>query len=85
MLTNFVEVAADRSMRPGSEIELINLSRSSNPSATEQEFDQARDAVRRALGKLVVRVDYRDIYRRKQKAAERKLDWFNRHFVSEGG
>lgn len=44
-----------------------------------KQFTATRDDIRRALSKLRVTVQYRDIYNRKMPPKERDLSWFGRH------
>ena len=76
--THFVKDCANRGVRAGGEVVLINLSSKSNRHVCARRFAEARDLVRSALGKITVRVEYTDIYNTNQPAAERKLDWFHR-------
>jgi hypothetical protein len=74
--TNFIEESSGRSMQPGGEIPLIELS--SESSSSQAQFALSRDRVREALGKLKVEVEYTDIYGSKLPLALRDLDWFHR-------
>lgn len=44
-----------------------------------KQFTATRDNIRRALSKLKVTVQYKDIYNRKMPPKERDLSWFGRH------
>jgi hypothetical protein len=74
--TNFVEDVAGRSIRPGGEIVLVDLSSGSGES--EDQFALSRDQVRQALGELEVHVEYTDIYGSTLPIGTRSLDFFHR-------
>jgi hypothetical protein len=74
--TNFVEDVAGRSVRPGGEIVLVDLSSESGES--EDQFALSRDQVRQALGELEVHVEYTDIYGSTLPIGIRSLDFFHR-------
>jgi hypothetical protein len=74
--TNFVEDFASRSVRPGGEIVLVDLS--SESSESEDQFALSRDQVREALGELEVHVEYTDIYGSPLPIATRRLEFFRR-------
>jgi hypothetical protein len=74
---HFVEDTADRSVPAGGRVVLVDLL-ASDQKVSEENFDQAREAIRSALGDITVRVEYTDIYNRNQPPAERKLKWFHR-------
>jgi hypothetical protein len=74
--TNFVEDCAGRSVPPGDELVLLDLS--SESSLSNEHFEVSRDKVREALGKLQVLVTYTDIYGTSLPSAKRSLDFFHR-------
>jgi hypothetical protein len=76
--TNYTADYADRSVRAGGQVVLVDLDSGSNTHVSPEKFGEARDLVRRALGNITVRVKYTDIYNKNQPIAERKLDWFHR-------
>ena len=49
----------------------------------EQNFARFRDEVRRALSRLSVTVEYKDIYDRKMPKKQRSLKWFARHLSEQ--
>lgn len=79
--TNFVEECSGRSIPPGGELVLLDLS--SESSSSPGQFRLSRDKVRLALGKLEVRAEYTDIYGTKLPASSRSLKWFHRMFSPE--
>ena len=66
----------DRSLRPGGEIVLLELS--SKSSNSEDQFVLSRNKVRRALGELAVHVEYTDIYGNTLPVYSRSLKLFHR-------
>jgi len=74
--TNWVEDFVDRSLRPGGEIVLVDLS--SESSESEDQFALSRDLVRHALCELEVHVEYTDIYGSTLPIATRGLEFFGR-------
>lgn len=74
--TNFVEDCSGRSVPPGGELVLIDLSSDSSSSASQ--FVLSRDLVRSALGNLEVQIEYTDIYGTELPAARRNLKFFHR-------
>lgn len=58
------------------EIIMLQLLGDSN----DRRFSEFREQVRKTLGKLTVRVKYKDIYGRPMPVEERALTWFARHF-----
>lgn len=74
--TNFVEDCAGRSVPPGGELVLLDLS--SGSSSSQEQFVLSRDRVRLALGNLEVRAEYSDIYGSKLPVAIRSLKFFHR-------
>ena len=75
--TNFVGPVANRSLLPGSEMILLELSGDNENKV----FCVARDATRTALAPLTVVVDYTDIYESIFKLYTKDLTWFGRHKV----
>lgn len=73
--SNFVGPVSDRSLLPGSEIVLLELSGDHNDKA----FRAARDAARSALERLTVMVEYTDVYESSFKPCTKELKWFGRH------
>ena len=51
--------------------------------ASDEDFAAFRDDVRRALSKLAVSLEYRDIYNRKMPIKQRDLKWFARNLDEE--
>lgn len=70
--SNFVGPVSDRSFLSGSEIVLIELS----GDHKDEVFRAARDAIRSALERLTVIVEYTDIYDSNFKPCTKKLTWF---------
>jgi hypothetical protein len=68
----------DRSVPAGGGLMLVDLSRATNKKVSKEAFDEARDAIRSALGAITVRVEYTDIYNKNQRPEERKLELFHR-------
>jgi len=62
-----------RALRPDQEISLISLKGSPDDPC----FIAGRDEVRRALSKLIVRIDFHSVYEQRF-TYERALDWFAR-------
>ena len=75
--TNFVGPVTDRSLLPGGELVLLELS----GDDAENLFCAARDATRKALAPLTVTVEYTDIYESDFKPYAKDLSWFARHNV----
>ena len=75
--TNFVGQVSDRGLLPGSEIVLLQL----DGEHADENFTQARDAIRDALAPLTVIVDYTDIYETTFKHYTKELAWFGRHRI----
>ncbi len=73
--THFSHALQNRTLLPGNEIILLELTeRMSEPS-----FSGTRDRVRRALAPLTVAVRYTDVYDSKFPAHKKDLSWFGRH------
>ncbi len=77
--SNFVGAVSDRSLLPGSEIVLLDLS----GDHEDNTFLVARGATRAALEPLTVVVEYTDIYESIFKPYTKDLTWFGRHKVSD--
>ena len=73
--TTFVGPVKSRSLLPGSEIALLELSGDS----ADAKFGRARDVVRSALSPLRVVVEYTDIYDSDFEPHTKGLSWFGRH------
>jgi hypothetical protein len=76
---HFVEETADRSVRAGGELVLVELLK--NKKVSEEQFAIARDAIRSALAGITVRVEYTNIYNENQPLAVRELKWFRREDI----
>lgn len=74
--TNFRSDLAGYWLEPGGELNLLRL----EGDPEEIEFQASRDAARRALCRMDVRVSYSDIYSTRIATTSRKLGWFGRHF-----
>ena len=61
---------------PGEEVDILKLRGNIN----KESFNIFRDDVRKALSRLTVIIEYRDIYNRRMKGNQRNLQWFGRHF-----
>lgn len=72
--TTFSHALRDRTLQPGSEIILLELTEYGG----EQDFAQCRDLVRSALAKLTVNVEYTDIYNTAMPLRSKSLSWFGR-------
>jgi hypothetical protein len=73
--TTFSDDMLGRTLAPGSEIVLIELTEYEG----EEEFASYRDLIRPALAPLTVNVEYTDIYNTAMKPTIKKLSWFGRH------
>jgi len=62
-------------LEPGTEFGLLVLEGSPGDSA----YREYRDAVRRRLSELTVRVEYENLYRQRMEPEELRLSWFGRH------
>lgn len=72
--TNFSHALEDRTLQPGSEIVLLELTE----YAGESSFHQIRDRVRLALAVLTVTVEHTDIYNTAMPPRKKSLSWFGR-------
>ena len=73
--TNFSSNLRDRTLRPGSEIVLFELTEYEG----ERDFVQCRDRVRAVLAPLTVSVEYTDVYNKTMTIRSKSLSWFGRH------
>lgn len=72
--SNFVGAVNDRSIPPGGEVTLLELAGAQQSDV----YCQARDSVRKALGRLTVVAHYSDIYRSSIEPYKKRLNWFER-------
>ena len=63
-------------VRPGGEAVIIEL----DGDTSDKSFVVFRDQVRKAMSRLTITVDYKDIYDRSMPTKSRDLKWFGRHF-----
>ena len=73
--TTFVHAVEMRSILPGAELVLIELTEYEN----EKNFAKCRDLVRASLCRLTVNVEYTNIYDTVLKPHRKTLAWFGRH------
>jgi hypothetical protein len=73
--TTFSHSLKNRSLLPGAEITLLELTEFDG----ESDFAMARDRVRKALAPLSVNVEFMDIYNSIMKPHVKQLNWFGRH------
>jgi hypothetical protein len=73
--TNFHGNVDGALLEAGKSLDLLIL----EGDAQSASFRTARDAVRRRLSELTVRVEYQDLYERKMLPEEKALSWFGRH------
>jgi hypothetical protein len=71
----FSHALKDRTLQPGSEIVLLELTEYDE----EQDFSICREAVRVALAPLTISVSYTDIYNKAMPVRVKPLSWFGRH------
>lgn len=71
----FTHALRNRSLQPGGEIILIELTEYDE----EQGFAKCRETVRTALAPLTVNVEYTDIYNTVLFPCKKPLSWFGRH------
>ncbi|MEW8288603.1 MAG: hypothetical protein AB2697_21685 [Candidatus Thiodiazotropha endolucinida] len=76
--TSFSGDIRARSLRPGCEIALLELTEAEE----EKAFARSRSEVRKALAPLIVKVEYTDIYNKLMPIRIKDLSWFGRHFVT---
>jgi hypothetical protein len=73
--TNFADEVRDRTMAPGRELVLLELTEYEG----EVGFEQCREVVRAALKSLTVNVEYTDVYGNVMTPRRKELSWFGRH------
>jgi hypothetical protein len=73
--TDFTDEVRDRTLAPGSELVLLELTQYDG----EERFDECRDLVRAALAALTVNVEYTNIYNTVMPPRRKSLTWFGRH------
>ena len=72
---DFEYIPPGRSLPPGEEIVLLELTeRAGDPS-----FVEARDIARSALSKMTIRIDFTDVYGKNVASFEKALAWYGRH------
>ena len=71
----FVGPVKNRSLLPGNEIKLLELT----GDHSEKEFEAVRDSCRAALCQLTVVLDYTDVYGSAFESHEKHLSWFGRN------
>jgi hypothetical protein len=71
----FSQAMANRSLAPGGEVVLLELTEYDE----EQGFAKCRDIVRAALAPLTVNIEYTDIYNTVMPPHKQALSWFGRH------
>ncbi len=73
--STFYDSVDGSTLEAGSQFDLLVLEgRPDDPA-----YQASRDSVRGALAKLVVIVEYEDLYRRRMEPHEKALSWFGRH------
>ncbi|THD70428.1 MAG: hypothetical protein E7813_08355 [Bradyrhizobium sp.] len=77
--STFVGNISDRTIPAADHISLILL----EGDEDNGEFVAAREMVRRALSRLTVTVEYKDVYGNNMPAAIRNLEWFGRHWAQD--
>ncbi|HKC64289.1 MAG TPA: hypothetical protein VKB86_11655 [Pyrinomonadaceae bacterium] len=75
MWDDFTKDLKSRSLAPGGEIVLLQLS----GDKSDPHFREVRDRCREVLRHLTNKLEYQDIYEQPMKPAERELSWFGRH------
>ncbi len=73
--TTFSDDLHGRTLAPGSEIVLIELTEYEG----EEDFSECRDLIRQALAPLTVNVEFTDIYNTVMPPKIKRLSWFGRH------
>lgn len=73
--TNFTGEVCDRTVPPGGELVLLDLTEDEG----ELDFAQHRNPVRAALAPLVLTVEYTNIYNTVMPPRQKPLAWFGRH------
>ena len=71
---NFNRVEQIRAIRPGDQIELVELA----VNLKDRRAVEYRDELRRALGDITIELTYTDIYETRFPVYAIKLDWFHR-------
>lgn len=77
--TNFTDEVRDRTLAPGSEMILLELTEYKG----EVGFADCRNMVRKALAPLTVNVEYTNIYNTVMPPRRKALSWFGRHHAAE--
>ena len=72
--TNFTSIGPDRTIEPNGEATLIELTE----EPEEQGFAPLREMARRELSRLVITMEYTDVYDSTFATFTRQLDWFSR-------
>jgi hypothetical protein len=75
--TNFTDEVRDRTLAPGSEMILLELTEYEG----EEGFAKCRDLIRDALAPLTVNVEYTNIYNTIMPPRRKDLSWFGRRHV----
>jgi hypothetical protein len=73
--TNFTDIVRDRTLAPGNELILLELTEHEG----EVGFSDCRVPVRQALAPLTVNVEYTNIYNTVMPPRTKSLAWFGRH------
>jgi hypothetical protein len=73
--TNFTDEVRNRTLAPGGEMILLELTEYDG----EADFAEARDLVRAALAPLTVNVEYTNVYGSIMPPVRKDLSWFGRH------
>lgn len=76
--TDFTAEICDRTLAPGSELVLLELTEDEG----EKGFAECRDLVRSALAPLTVNVEYTNIYNTVMPPRQKALSWFGRHHAA---
>jgi hypothetical protein len=71
----FSHALSNRSLQPGGEIVLLELTEYPD----EVNFAESRESVRASLASLTVNVSYTDIYNKAMPVRIKSLEWFGRH------
>lgn len=77
--TNYAGEICHRSILPGHEIPLIQL----DGDPEDPEFADIRDACRLALSRLILKVEFTDVYGTDMKPYRKSLTWFTRHLTGQ--
>jgi hypothetical protein len=73
--SNFTGAVDDRTLAPGSELILLELTEYEG----ERGFAECRELIRSALAPLTVNVEYTNIYNTVMPPRQKELSWFGRH------